>query len=226
MSCWNVTGLSQWANVSVLPHQADNLPGQPFPKLFSLHFSHHVHEWNRDSGAQATCLCQMMRDGRRRGFFFYCGTPDHFVANLCEVPPVLFHNWESGCSFQLPLSESNSQPSVTLYSQIRHSGPFSFLTALIDSGAGGNFIDHDTVLKLLIQPFQHPLKIKNHWWMIHCNWYNNPLHQTPPHLITSWVQDFELKQSSVTSTTLGLLFTATTLPPAVYIQYALKQYYV
>lgn len=45
---------------------------------------------------------------------------------------------------------------------MKHSGPVHILSALIDSSAAGNFIKHETKLKLKLSthPFQHPLKNK------------------------------------------------------------------
>lgn len=59
-------------------------------------------------------------------------------------------------------SKLYSHQSFTCDVQISHSGSISVLSALIDSGATGNFINHDTVFRLELptEPRQHPMKTR------------------------------------------------------------------
>lgn len=59
------------------------------------------------------------------------------------------------------VSQLLSHQSFILWVQIRHSGSVSVLSALVDSGATGNFIDHNTLKKhiLPMQPLEHLLMI-------------------------------------------------------------------
>lgn len=102
---------------------------------------------------------------RRGNLCFYCGYPNHEVAscpmwgkvptssNLAQRTLTL--------SYAVIPTQFLSIQSFPLNAEIKHSGNVFILSALIDSGAADNFIDHNTAvqLKLPLQSLPHPLKI-------------------------------------------------------------------